>query len=69
MITYVCVLMNMFGCSTDIDECEEDSDGCEDTCNNTIGSFFCNCSTPGFEVGPDNTSCVGKFHDYKCIIL
>ena len=42
----------------DIDECEENTDGCEYNCTNTMGSFICTCPD-GFEVGSDDRSCVG----------
>ncbi len=28
----------------DINECENNTGGCEQNCTNTIGSFYCNCS-------------------------
>ena len=44
----------------DIDECTENTDGCQHTCINTDGSFQCSCRD-GFRLGNDGRSCVGKF--------
>ena len=44
----------------DIDECETFNGGCEDQCVDHHGSFHCVCNAPGYDVGADNTSCVGK---------
>ena len=30
---------------TDINECNQGNGGCEHTCNNTIGSYYCTCNT------------------------
>ncbi len=40
----------------DIDECL--NGGCEQTCNNTVGSFFCDCE-PGYNL-VNASACVGK---------
>ena len=44
---------------TDIDECVEETDNCDDNaaCTNTEGSFTCLCE-PGF--GGDGVQCEGK---------
>ena len=42
----------------DIDECLSGNGGCNDTCENTYGSFSCNCHT-GFIYSEDET-CEGK---------
>ena len=42
----------------DIDECATDNGGCQNTCTNTAGGFYCSCDD-GFEL--ENTfSCPGK---------
>ena len=43
---------------TDVDECNNDTSGCEQLCNNTIGSYYCTCSE-GYYLGNDNHSCLG----------
>ncbi len=50
----------------DIDECAEVTDGCNQHCNNTIGSYFCDCNT-GYELD-DPLTCVGM-HSVKQIGL
>ena len=44
---------------TDIDECQEGTHLCNQTCTNTIGSYICQCYD-GYTLGIDRTSCVGK---------
>ena len=43
----------------DIDECAEGSDGCAQTCTNTIGSYSCSCAS-GFLLGSDEQECQGN---------
>ena len=54
----------LYSCS-DFDECTEDNGGCSMLCNNTFGSFFCDCSL-GFELDADKQSCNGR---NLCIII
>ena len=46
---------------TDIDECETDNGNCQEQCNNTLGSYFCECGA-GFALQPDERTCGGKAH-------
>ena len=46
-------------CCSDIDECALDTDGCEQDCINTPGSFQCDCFE-GFLLSDDNISCYGE---------
>ncbi|KAG7252926.1 hypothetical protein CRUP_031801, partial [Coryphaenoides rupestris] len=39
-----------------VNECEGDEGGCEGSCCNTIGSFYCKCP-PGSRLGPDGKAC------------
>lgn len=41
---------------TDVDECLEKTSGCQQICNNTDGSFKCQCFK-GFSLNSDNTTC------------
>ena len=43
---------------TDIDECEQGSDGCDHNCTNTVGSYNCTCMD-GYELESDNHTCTG----------
>ena len=45
----------------DINECVDDFDGCQDGCENTIGSFFCTCPTFGPGYRANGTTCVGMY--------
>ncbi|XP_028416182.1 uncharacterized protein LOC114539806 [Dendronephthya gigantea] len=40
----------------DIDECGSNTDGCDQTCGNTVGSYFCECG-PGYSLNQDKRSC------------
>ena len=43
---------------TDIDECQVDNGNCREVCNNTLGSFVCDCRA-GFTLQPDGVTCGG----------
>lgn len=44
---------------TDIDECAEGTDECDEHCYNTIGSYSCDCTAagPGYQLHSDGTTC------------
>ena len=44
---------------SDVNECREGMDSCEQQCSNTIGSFMCNCSA-GYRLDLDGHTCNGK---------
>ena len=52
---YIIVLVHV-----DIDECATDNGGCEQNCNNTIGSYYCTCDI-GYQLGNDYHSCPGRW--------
>ena len=43
---------------SDIDECLIDGGGCNHTCVNTDGAYYCNCSD-GFTLDTDGLGCSG----------
>ena len=43
----------------DVDECAINNGGCEQVCNNTIGSFLCKCVT-GYQLDENGFNCSGK---------
>lgn len=44
---------------TEMDECSlPDNGGCEQHCENTLGSYKCTCE-PGYELTADKRSCEG----------
>ena len=43
---------------SDIDECEQGSDGCDHNSTNTVGSYYCTCMD-GYELESDNHTCTG----------
>ena len=40
----------------DIDECQDGTDPCGTTCNNTLGGFACGCDI-GYSIASDLVSC------------
>ena len=48
----------------DVNECETLNGGCDHQCNNTVGSFNCNCRK-GFFLYGNGKTCIGKFEIYK----
>ena len=52
----------------DINECEENTDGCSQNCRNTPGSFRCGCN-PGFELIIDDRTCRGKHIPNTKVVL
>ena len=51
---------DIFPFHTDTDECAENTDGCEQMCTDTDGSFECFCED-GFRLHSDERSCEGVF--------
>ena len=45
---------------SDVDECLIDNGGCDQTCNNTDGSFECSCEE-GLVLAADNLNCEGTY--------
>ena len=57
-LVYLFVCLFLF---SDIDECKVDNGNCQEVCNNTLGSFICECGA-GFTLQPDGLTCRGKAH-------
>ena len=49
----------MYSFVTDNNECLSNNGGCEYSCHNTIGSYYCSCNT-GYVINSDNHHCDGK---------
>ena len=45
--------------TTDIDECQANTHGCEHSCHNYEGGFYCSCRS-GYRLMEDSKSCEGK---------
>ena len=45
--------------STDIDECTNGMNKCEQQCHNTVGSYQCSCDS-GYRLKKDGLTCEGK---------
>ena len=48
----------------DIDECDRQTDVCEyhETCENTAGSYNCDCPNPDDKLALDGRRCISKFN-------
>ena len=57
ILLLLCIADNTF--LPDVDECALDIDGCDQGCNNTVGSFNCTCME-GYVLNEDGFSCDGK---------
>ena len=47
--------------ATDVDECQTNNGGCDQTCINTDSSFECSCGE-GFMLAANNLDCEGRIH-------
>ena len=57
---YFCVAVDIYEfIYTDINECTRNISGCEDTCENTEGSYLCVCNS-GLVLAADNHNCTGE---------
>lgn len=54
----LCTTLHVYS-HVDTNECEKLSSGCSQTCNNTLGSYFCTCLT-GYSLQHDNHTCIGE---------
>ena len=52
-------VINLCLLQTDVNECEDNNGGCEDTCQNVQGSYRCGCRE-GFRLGSNQHECEGK---------
>ena len=74
------IAVHLFICLfSDINECDDDTDDCEQICTNTEGSFYCSCMN-GFILDDNGKNCTGEclcvffqinidnplLHIYKC---
>ena len=53
------MLIFLYSYTIDVDECETLNGGCQQICNNTVGSYFCSC-TEGYQLQMDGTTCQGQ---------
>ena len=47
---------------SDINECGEGVDECEHHCYNSIGSYSCNCTGPGYRLHTDDATCQSELN-------
>ncbi len=48
-------------CPPDMNECEMKNGGCEQNCNNTVGSFNCFCDS-GYSLDSNGVNCSGEYN-------
>ncbi len=53
----VAFIIELFPLPADNDECLANTDGCDQVCTNTIGSFQCSC-IDGYTLSSDGRSCL-----------
>ena len=53
---------------TDINECAINNAGCSQVCNNTEGSYYCDCY-PGYELGLNNHTCNGRCTTFTKVLI
>ena len=51
----------MYSVCIDVNECLVDNGECAEICNNTEGSYYCDCYMDGYEVIQKNESCQGEY--------
>ena len=56
---YIIVFVISCHIIADINECSNNNGGCEDVCNNTIGSYSCSCQANGYNLDANRLSCSG----------
>ena len=42
----------------DINECSRNTSGCNQTCANTVGSYYCSCNS-GYNLSDNDHDCIG----------
>ena len=63
-IIYVEICSKMFVFLSDIDECREGLDECEQICHNVPGSFECMCRH-GYYLAPNKKDCFGNHNKHS----
>ena len=57
----LCCLKICYTPHADINECTANTDGCDQGCVNTVGSFVCSCNN-GYTLTSDGKTCSGKMY-------
>ena len=52
-------VLSFLFCFLDFDECKANTDGCEHTCTNYEGGYYCSCNA-GYRLMDDDKGCEGK---------
>ena len=70
LIMYVDCLFARARFATDVNECVLDTHHCQHQCQNTAGSYVCNCNL-GYQLNVDARACDGTdraAHAFRCFI-
>ena len=61
LLVIILMLQNQWilTCTSDIKECELGISKCNQTCINTVGSYYCECEA-GYSLTNDSHTCIGK---------
>ena len=54
-------------CCTDVNECLNNNSGCNQGCNNTVGSFNCYCNE-GYSLTVNGFLCEGMYISIQIIV-
>ena len=63
MFSWITFHINIFLC-LDVNECDTDNGGCQQTCNNRDGAFYCSCDR-GYTVNINHLDCDGSLKQLK----
>jgi len=61
LTTFPCTVLHKYLyhlCLPDIDECQEGTHNCAETCTNTDGGFACGCRDPKARLSNDLKTCI-----------
>ena len=56
---FICKIQQ-FAIVIDINECSDDNGDCNQTCTNTIGSYYCSCGIGFYNLTADAKNCSGS---------
>ena len=61
MPNFTCISTTPVFIASDINECEENTDGCAQTCTDTESGYICSCRS-GYRLASDRHGCVGMYN-------
>ena len=64
MPNFMCISTTPAFIASDINECEENTDGCAQTCTDTESGYICSCRS-GYRLASDRHGCDGMYN-HRC---